>query len=235
LRNRSVEWTRSRAYKKNDQAHVEQKNFTHVRQLLGYGRFGDLELREQVNELYEKAWLPLRNHFTPVMKLIEKQRIGSKVRKKYDTPATPCDRLLNCAKVSEETKDQLRVTRAALDPMDLAADIEARLEKIFTIVERIEEDRQEEMERAGESHPLGGGRRGGLRYGFGRYRSLRLHSVRPCGKPCQNHPKEPNQALGVMNPGATTSPLRCHLSLAQYAAAIPSFPKIKMLLCRNPI
>jgi hypothetical protein len=153
-RKRSVEWTRSRAYKKNDQAHVEQKNFTHVRQLLGYGRFGDIELREQVNELYEKAWLPLRNHFTPVMKLIEKQRVGSKVRKKYDTPATPCDRLLNCAKVSEETKDQLRVTRAALDPMDLAADIEARLEKIFTIVERIEEDRQEEMERAGESHPL---------------------------------------------------------------------------------
>lgn len=64
-RNRSVEWTRSRASKKNDQAHVEQKNFTHVRQLLGDGRFGDLELREQVNELYEKAWLPLRNHFTP--------------------------------------------------------------------------------------------------------------------------------------------------------------------------
>jgi hypothetical protein len=153
-RNRSIEWTRSRAYKKNDQAHVEQKNFTHVRQLLGYGRFGDLELREQVNELYEKAWLPLRNHFTPVMKLIEKQRIGSKVRKKYDAPATPCDRLLNCAKVSEETKAQLRATRAALDPMDLAADIEARLGKIFTIVERIEEDRQEEMERAGESHPL---------------------------------------------------------------------------------
>ena len=58
------------------------------------------------------------------MKLIEKQRTGSKVRKKYDTPATPCDRLLACAKVSEETKAQLRATRAALDPMDLAADIE---------------------------------------------------------------------------------------------------------------
>ena len=51
----SVEWTRSRAYKKNDQAHVEQKNFTHIRKLLGHGQFGDIELREQVNELYEKA------------------------------------------------------------------------------------------------------------------------------------------------------------------------------------
>ena len=87
------------------------------------------------------------------MKLIEKQRIGSKVRKKYDTPATPCDRLLACAKVSEETKAQLRATRCGLDPMDLADDIEARLGRIFTLVERIEEDRQEEMDRAGETHP----------------------------------------------------------------------------------
>ncbi len=87
------------------------------------------------------------------MKLIEKQRTGSKVHKKYDTPATPCGRLLACAKVSAETKAQLHATRAALDPMDLAADIEARLGKIFSIVERIEEDRQEEMERAGETHP----------------------------------------------------------------------------------
>jgi hypothetical protein len=154
-RHRSVEWTRSRAYKKNDQAHVEQKNFTHVRQLLGYGRFGDLDLREQVNDLYEKAWLPLRNHFTPVMKLTEKQRTGSKVHKKYDTPATPCDRLLACAKVSEETKTQLRAIRAALDPMDLAADIEARLGRIFAIVARIEEDRQDERERAGEFPGIG--------------------------------------------------------------------------------
>ena len=154
-RNRSVEWTRSRAYKKNDQAHVEQKNFTHVRQLLGYGRFGDLALREEVNDLYERAWLPLRNYFTPVMKLVEKQRDGSKVRKRYDTPATPCDRLLGCAKVSEETKAELRATRAALDPMDLAADIEARLARIFAVVERIEEDRQDEMRRAGEDAVVG--------------------------------------------------------------------------------
>ena len=154
-RHRGIEWTRSRAYKKNDQAHVEQKNFTHVRQLLGYGRFGDLELRGMVNELYGQAWLPLRNYFTPVMKLEEKQRIGGKVRKKYDKPATPCDRLLACAKVSEETKRQLRAARAGLDPLTLAQDIEARLEEIFAIVERLEEDRQDEIQRA-SAHPAGG-------------------------------------------------------------------------------
>lgn len=154
-RHRSVEWTRSRAYKKNDQAHVEQKNFTHVRQLLGYGRFGDLELRGMVDELYQEAWLPLRNHFTPVMKLEEKQRIGGKVRKKYDVPATPCDRLLACAKVSEETKRLLRETRAGLDPLKLAQDVEARLERIFVVLERLEEDRQDEIERA-SAYPSGG-------------------------------------------------------------------------------
>jgi hypothetical protein len=147
---RSVEWTRSRAYKKNDQAHVEQKNFTHVRQLLGYGRFGDLELKSMVDDLYEKTWLPMRNHFTPVMKLVGKRRIGSKVSKKYDKPATPCDRLLACPKVDEETKEKLRQIRAGLDPLSLADEVERRLGEIFEIVERIEEERWEEMERAGE-------------------------------------------------------------------------------------
>lgn len=147
---RSVEWTRSRAYKKNDQAHVEQKNFTHVRQLLGYGRFGDLELRSMVDELYEKAWLPMRNYFTPVMKLVEKRRVGSKVRKKYDKPSTPCDRLLACPKVDEGAKEKLRQTRAGLDPMGLADEVERRLAEIFDIVERIEDERWDEMERAGE-------------------------------------------------------------------------------------
>lgn len=154
-RQRSIEWTRSRAYKKNDQAHVEQKNFTHVRQLLGYGRFGDLELRSMVNDLYEQAWLPLRNYFTPVMKLEEKRRIGGKFHKKYDKPATPCDRLLACIKVDGKTKRRLRTARAALDPFSLAEALEARLEQIFTLAERLDEDRQDEIQRAA-AHPPGG-------------------------------------------------------------------------------
>ena len=155
-RKRSIEWTRSRAYKKNDQAHVEQKNFTHVRQLLGYGRFGDLDLKKMVDDLYEKAWLPLRNNFTPVMKLVSKERIEGKVHKKYDKPASPCDRLIACEKVSEATKKQLQDKRSKLDPIELAKEVERRLGEIFQIVERIEEDRREERERAGES-PEGSG------------------------------------------------------------------------------
>lgn len=152
---RNIQWTRSRAYKKNDQAHVEQKNFTHVRQLLGYGRFGDLTLKQQVEDLYAKAWLPLRNYFTPVMKLVKKQRHGSKISRFYDSPATPCDRLLVCAKVSEEAKAKLRATRRGLDPMELAADVERRLGEIFEIVERIEEERAEMLAWAEEKDEIG--------------------------------------------------------------------------------
>jgi hypothetical protein len=143
-------WTRSRAYKKNDQAHVEQKNFTHVRQLLGYGRFDDLELVTMVNDLYASAWLPLRNYFTPAMKLVEKKRSGSKVSKTYDSPQTPCDRLLECEHVSAEIKQSLRDKRAQLDPLTLAAHIEKKLRAIHKIIEKIEERRAEERWRAGE-------------------------------------------------------------------------------------
>lgn len=155
-RKRSIEWTRSRAYKKNDQAHVEQKNYTHVRQLLGYGRFGGLDLKPLVDDLYEKAWLPMRNYFTPVMKLVSKERKDGKVRKAYDKPASPCDRLLACEKVSEATKQQLRKKRGELDPIELAEEVERRLSEIFEIVERIEEERWEERERAGESREVVG-------------------------------------------------------------------------------
>lgn len=155
LRNpaRPVHWTRSRAYKKNDQAHVEQKNFTHVRQLLGYGRYDDIRLTEKVNDLYEKAWLPLRNFFTPVMKLIEKKRVGSKVHKTYDTPKTPCDRMLECPHVAEKTKETLREQRAKFDPFTLAALIETKLQAIQEIISGIEERRAEERHRAGETQP----------------------------------------------------------------------------------
>ena len=145
-RERKINWTRSRAYKKNDQAHVEQKNFTHVRQLLGYERYEDLELKEMVNSLFVKAWLPLRNHFTPVMKLIKKERIGGKVKKTYDEPKSPCDRILECPKATKETKQKLRDERDGLDPIELSKEIEKRLKEIFAIVEKQQAIREEEAQ-----------------------------------------------------------------------------------------
>jgi len=145
-----IKWTRSRPYKKNDQAHVEQKNFTHVRQLLGYGRYDDLELKALVDDLYANAWLPLRNYFTPVMKLVEKTREGSKVKKKYDSAKTPCERLLLCPNVSEKKKQKLRKKRSELDPIELAQAIEQKLKGIYERVELIEKEREQMREWAGE-------------------------------------------------------------------------------------
>jgi len=156
-RERAIKWTRSRPYKKNDQAHVEQKNFTHVRQLLGYGRYDDLELKALVDDLYEKAWLPLRNHFTPVMKLVEKMREGSKMKKKYDKPQTPYQRLLSCPKVSEKQKDELREEHHQLDPIDLAEEIEKKLEVIFEKVDLIETEREELRRWAEENEEIQAG------------------------------------------------------------------------------
>lgn len=149
-REQKPRWTRSRPYKKNDQEHVEQKNFTHVRQLLGYGRYDDLSLKELVDDLYENAWLPLRNYFTPVMKLVEKRREGSKVIKKYDEPQTPCDRLLSCPQVAESTKEKLRRERAGLDAIELSESVEQKLKELYRRVALIEEDRREQMRLAGE-------------------------------------------------------------------------------------
>ena len=153
-RERAVKWTRSRPYKKNDQAHVEQKNFTHVRQLLGYGRYGEIELKALVDDLYENAWLPLRNHFTPVMKLVEKTRVGSKVKKKYDKPRTPYQRLLECPEVSRKIKGELRREHRELDAIGLARAVEQKLVVIYGIVERIEEEREKLREWAGGALPL---------------------------------------------------------------------------------
>ena len=143
---RKIDWTHSRPYKKNDQAHVEQKNFTHVRQLLGYGRLDDPRLVELVNELYETVWLPLRNYFTPAMKLVEKRREGSKWIKTYDEAKTPCDRMLECVKVKAGVKRELEKTRAKLDPMELSDELEQKLEVLFDEVARIEEQKGEELE-----------------------------------------------------------------------------------------
>ena len=155
-RERAIKWTRSRPYKKNDQAHVEQKNFTHVRQLLGYGRYDDLELKALVDDLYENAWLPLRNHFTPVMKLVEKTREGSKMKKKYDQAQTPYQRLLSCPKEREKQKAELRAKHQQLDPIELAGEVEKKLEVIFKKVDLIETEREELRRWAGENEEFAG-------------------------------------------------------------------------------
>ena len=98
-RPRKVAFTRSRPYRKNDNARVEQKNWTHVRQLVGYGRLGDPRQAEMLDALYRQLWNPWRNFFCPAMRLIEKRREGSRILRRYDRPQTPFERLKASGKI----------------------------------------------------------------------------------------------------------------------------------------
>jgi len=88
-----LEQTRSRAYRRNDQAWVEQKNGSVVRQLVGYGRLSGTGARNALTKLYASS-RPYTNFFQPSFKLKSKTRDGARVEKLYFAPATPCDRLL---------------------------------------------------------------------------------------------------------------------------------------------
>jgi hypothetical protein len=129
-----IPFTRSRAYKKNDNAHVEQKNYMHVRQLLGYERLDKPELVPLINDLYENAWDLYKNFFCPTMKLKAKERIGSKIRKIYYPSHTPYQRLLASPHVTEEKKNELRAVYASLNPFELKRQIQKKLRVIFQLL-----------------------------------------------------------------------------------------------------
>jgi hypothetical protein len=133
-RQRPVQYTRSRPYHKNDNAHVEEKNWTHIRQYLGYGRFDRQELTPQLNELYTTEWRSLLNFFLPSMKLQEKSRQGSKIIKKHDRPKTPLQRVLDSPHVDESIKQQLREQFQALNPFQLKQQMLEKVQRILAQV-----------------------------------------------------------------------------------------------------
>ena len=129
-----IKFTRSRPYKKNDNAHVEQKNWTHVRQLFSYDRFDNKSLINLMNNLYSKEWSQLQNYFFPSMKLKEKTRINSRYKKKYEEPQTPYQRLIDSNDIDEEQKSKLQAQFKKLDPFKLKARIEKKLKAIFELM-----------------------------------------------------------------------------------------------------
>lgn len=129
-----VQFTRSRPYRKNDNAFVEQKNWTHVRQLLGYDRFDNPELVPVINDLYLNEWSLFNNYFCPTLKLKEKQRINSRYTKKYEPPQTPYQRLLESDAVSDEAKKALDSVYNSLNPFKLKRKIDDKLRAVFHIV-----------------------------------------------------------------------------------------------------
>jgi hypothetical protein len=121
-RERGIELTRSRAYKKNDQAWIEQKNGSVVRRMVGYGRLEGMRAVAELAQLHRAARLYV-NFFLPSFKLQSKIRKGARLSRKYDKPATPYERLLASDKITDEQKNQLRQTFATLDPIQLLSQV----------------------------------------------------------------------------------------------------------------
>jgi len=129
-----IQFTRSRPYHKNDNAHIEQKNWTHVRQFLGYERFDNPKIVPLLNALYKSEWRFYHNFFCPSTKLISKQRLGSKTIKRYDTPKTPFQRILESSYIDPSVKKNLSELFQTLDPFKLHQSIRLKIKAIFSIL-----------------------------------------------------------------------------------------------------
>jgi len=131
---KGITFTRSRSYKKNDSCHVEQKNWTVVRRVVGYDRYSSRAALEVLNRVYDLLRLYV-NFFQPVMKLVAKSRQGAKVHKIYDTARTPYQRLLEDNVLMEDKRTELAAIYYGLNPVLLLRQINGNLERLWALVE----------------------------------------------------------------------------------------------------
>ncbi len=129
---RGIQFTRGRPYKKDDNAHIEQKNWTHVRKLVGYDRYDSPAALAALNALYADLRL-LQNLWLPSVKLVTKTRVGSRVRRVYGPPQTPLDRVRACPTADASKVAALVRLHATLDPFALAARIEQQQAQLWAL------------------------------------------------------------------------------------------------------
>lgn len=130
---REIEFTRGRPYQKNDNAHIEQKNWTHVRKLFGYTRRDTEKQLRLMNDLYRNEWRLYKNFFIPSVKLIEKKRVGrhgEKIKRIYDVAKTPYKRVLECDEVVASVKKALTQQFKKLNPAELRRQILAKQQRL---------------------------------------------------------------------------------------------------------
>jgi hypothetical protein len=131
-----IQFTRGRPYKKDDNAHIEQKNWTSVRKLLGWDRYDSLEAQQAINDLYRHELRLMLNLYQPSVKLVRKTRLGARLRRQYDRPQTPLDRLRASGGGDPAQVRALVRQRTRLDPFALAAAIERKLQRIYHLANR---------------------------------------------------------------------------------------------------
>jgi len=129
--NNNLYFTRSRPDRKNDNAYVEQKNYTHIRDWLGYGRYDTPEQLVAINNLYRHELRLYNNFFLPVMKIASKEKINNSVcRKKYDLAKTPYQRLMESPQISVEQKQKLQCLYLTLNPIQLKKAIDEKIKRL---------------------------------------------------------------------------------------------------------
>lgn len=128
-----IQFTRGRPYKKDDNAHIEQKNWTHVRRIIGWDRYDTLEQRDAMNALYKGDLRLMMNLYQPCVKLQRKERVGAKLRRVYDEAQTPLDRLVQaCGENALPLPVQrLLARRQNEDPFALSRRIETKLRTLY--------------------------------------------------------------------------------------------------------
>jgi len=134
-RRNGITFTRSRSYKKNDSCHVEQKNWSVIRRVIGYDRFSSREAFKVLGDVYAVLRLYI-NFFQPVLKLVRKSRHGAKVHKVYDTAHTPYQRLLRSGVLREDKERELADMYGALNPVALLQQIRQSVEQLCALAER---------------------------------------------------------------------------------------------------
>ena len=130
-----VKMVRSRPYRSNDNCYVEQKNFTHVRELFGYQRLNDPKLVNLMNEIYSDYWNPLQNYFIPSTKLLRKTRIGARIKKEFEPHKTPYQRLIESSELTEAQKSALQARKKELNPFELSKALHQKLREFFEQVQ----------------------------------------------------------------------------------------------------
>lgn len=131
-----IAFTRGRPGKKNDNPYVEQKNYTHVRKLVGYYRYDSERQVDLLNDLYRNEWRRYENFFQPTIKLQAKERIGGHLKKTYERAKTPYQRIMESAEVDAATKEKLRVVYLAQNPAELKRQIVKKLDGLFATTRR---------------------------------------------------------------------------------------------------
>jgi len=128
-----IQFTRGRPYKKDDNAHIEQKNWTHVRKLVGYLRYDTPAAVTALNDLYRHELRLFQNLFLPSVKLLRKERVGARVRRRYDAPRTPLERVQAWPDADPAAVAQWVALRDQLDPFALSQAIDQKIERLVAL------------------------------------------------------------------------------------------------------